>query len=359
MDEVSAFSEAGSLEELAGTALDFVKGLGACEVGIATLETLAGGPPTTDLTGVLPQAKAAICFALPFDQSLIPPYLSKRDRFAHARDNIHASTVATGIAHKLGDFLRMKGHPSVGVSANDEYRSDQPLGIYSMIPPIAHRYLAVRSGVGWFGLSGNVITKSAGSAVCLATVVTAAELAPTDPLPADDNYCDRCGTCVASCVSGFIDMKEETSVTLGGVEFTYSKRGDYNRCGLVCGGFTGLHPSGKWSTWSPGRFAVPKDDAEIGDATRSAFAAHAQWPRVDWGAHNGLAPKKVWQTCGNCQLVCVPDKEERKRRLQLLKKSGVVVQNHDGALEAVSPEKARERLASMSPERRALYGGEP
>jgi len=65
--------------------------------------------------------------------------------------------------------------------------------------------------------------------------------------------------------------------------------------------------------------------------------------------------KKLRQTCGSCQILCVPDKEERKRRYKLLVNSGVVVQNADGSLEAVPPEVALDRLAAMPPETRALY----
>jgi len=59
--------------------------------------------------------------------------------------------------------------------------------------------------------------------------------------------------------------------------------------------------------------------------------------------------------CGNGQLLCTPDKEERKRRFKMLAESGVVVQNADGSLEALSPEKAKERIASLPPDVRALY----
>ena len=65
--------------------------------------------------------------------------------------------------------------------------------------------------------------------------------------------------------------------------------------------------------------------------------------------------KKLRQTCGSCQIVCSPDKEERKRRHEMLINSGVVVQNPDGSLEAVSPDEAEDRLARMSPESRGLY----
>jgi epoxyqueuosine reductase len=57
----------------------------------------------------------------------------------------------------------------------------------------------------------------------------------------------------------------------------------------------------------------------------------------------------------NCQLICHPDKDVRKYRYKLLLESGVIVQNPDGSLEAVSPEEAKKRLDEMNPEMRALY----
>jgi hypothetical protein len=57
-------------------------------------------------------------------------------------------------------------------------------------------------------------------------------------------------------------------------------------------------------------------------------------------------------------LICTPDKEERKRRHKLVKESGVIVQNGDGTLEAVTPEEARKRMDAMDPERRVMYEGE-
>lgn len=344
------------MKQLSETVLDFVECFEVCATGIATVETLAGGPPSANLTYVLRGAKSAICFAVPLDQSLIPSFLAKENRSDHERDNILTNTVATGIAQRLADFLNQEGYPSVPVSANDVYRADTPLGILDLCPPLSHRYLAVRSGVGQFGLSGNVITKKAGAGVILASVVTTAELVPTDPLPADEDYCDNCGLCIASCVSGFVDRQEKAHVSLGGVEFPYSKRRNYNRCGYVCGGYTGLHPSGKWSTWSPGRFAIPKNDKELTAAMLKAVALYNQWPKVEGGFYNFAAGEhRVWLTCGNCQLVCTPDPEERKRRYELLIDSGVVVQNPDGSLDSVSPDAAKRRLASMSPEVRALY----
>jgi len=39
----------------------------------------------------------------------------------------------------------------------------------------------------------------------------------------------------------------------------------------------------------------------------------------------------------------------------MLKESGVVVQNEDGSLEAVSPEHAKKRMQDLPTERRAFY----
>jgi epoxyqueuosine reductase len=342
-------------EELSRTVIDYVMCQGACDAGIATVKTLAGGPPSVDLSYVLPGAKSVISFAIPLNQSLIPPFLMKKDFLSHERDNVLRNVQSSGISLGLADFLEQKGHPSLPLAANEKYRSDTPRGLYDMMPPISLRYLAVRSGVGHFGLSGNVITKNEGAAIILGATVTTAELAPTDPLPQEDNYCDGCRLCMAACPSGLMHPKQETCVTLGGLEFTYSKRRAYIRCEYVCGGFAGLHSSGKWSTWTPARFRIPEKDEEFLEVFRPAAKAYWQRPECEGGFYHPLMKKKLRQTCGSCQIVCSPDKEERKRRYEMLVNSGVVVQNPDGSLEAVSPGEAKERLAGMSPELRVLY----
>jgi len=343
-------------KELTRLLTDYALGDGACAVGICTTETLAGGPPSTDLSYVLPGAKSAVSFAIPLDQSLIPPYFRKQDRRAHERDNLEANGRSSGLASHLAHFLTMKGYPSKPVLANEVYREDTPGGWMDMHPDISLRYLAVRSGVGMFGLSGNVQTPKEGAAVILGATVTTAELEPTDPLPEEDNYCDDCKLCMAACSSKLMDDSEKHTVTMGGKEFSYSKRRSYHRCDLVCGGFTGLHPSGKWSDWSPGRFEIPDKDEEFLPVLVDAIGAWSTRPAIPGGHYHPLMPDgKLALTCGNCQLVCHPDRDERKRRYKMLVNSGVVVQHPDGSLEAVSPEEAKKRLAAMSPEQRAMY----
>ncbi|MHC4215418.1 MAG: epoxyqueuosine reductase [Planctomycetota bacterium] len=329
---------------------------GAIDVGIVTTETLEGGPPSADLSYVLEGAKSAVVFALPLDQQEIERFIKKEDFAGHCLDNIRTNTLASGIALDLTRFLEMKGHAAVPVESNLVYRKDTPRGPYDEKPPISHRYLAVRAGIGCFGLSGNVIRNEEGAAIILGSVVTDSQLVPTDPLPAEANYCDECKLCQASCASGLMHLDEKTTVTMGGVEFTYSRRKSYNRCDYVCAGFAGLSKSGKWSTWSPARFPIPDKDEEFLDAIRTAVKPYVHRPRPGVGFYHSLMPgSKLQNTCGHCQIICHPDKDVRTKRLKTLMEAGVVIQLEDGSLKAVSPEEAEAYLAGLSPEKRALY----
>ncbi len=344
------------MDDLKQHTVDYLTTFGASHVGIATLETLSGGPPSTDLTYVLPDAKSVIVFAYPFDNNLIPPYLKKEERFDFEQDYYKANYSATGLAMWGAHELKHNGYSAVPVLTNNSYRNDTPMGIHDMQPDLSLRYLAVRSGIAHFGLSGNVLTNEHGPNVILGALVTSAQLEPTEPLPDVENYCDACRLCRAVCAGNSIDPDEKTHVTMGGLSFEYSKMRSYMRCTYVCGGFTGLHESGKWSTWSPGRFPIPKDDQGFNDAIIKHFRAYANRPPMAGGYRNILMPStKVYQTCGNCQLICHPDKSVRKQRYKMLTESGVVVQHEDGSLERMSSQDAVHFIAKLPAERKKLY----
>jgi epoxyqueuosine reductase QueG len=344
------------METMTNRIKELAKCLGATAVGISTNETLAGGPPSVDLAYVLPGAKSAISFLLPLNQTYIEPFLQKKDRHSHELDNIRTNTLATGISFEIASYLTQKGYPSVGQTANIAYRTDTPNGPFDEKPPISHRYLAVRSGIGHFGLSGNVITDKNGAAVILGSLVTTAQLIPTEPLRPEDNYCDGCRLCIASCASKYMDPDKKTLVRLGNFDFSYWTRRHHSRCDYVCGGFTGLHKSGKWSTWSPARFPIPEKDEEFSAAIIDTAGPYRKRPREEGGFFHFLMPgNRINFTCGHCMLVCHPDKEVRKKRHKMLISSGVVIQRPDGSCEAVSPEEAKNRFKDMAHEQRSLY----
>jgi epoxyqueuosine reductase QueG len=334
---------------------EIIRSYGGSRMGIASRETLAGGPPSADLTYILPEAKSAVTFALPLNKKFIRPFLAKEDRLSHERDNLQVNILATGLAAHIAKHLEQKGFPSQGVVSNESYRDEKPWGRLGMNPDLSHRYLAVRSGVGWFGFSGNVITPEYGAAVILGTCVTAAELEPTPPLPAGENYCNECKLCLASCCSGLMDSQERSKVMMGGLEFSYSKRKNYLRCEFVCGGMTGLHPSQKWSTWSPGRFFIPDGDKDFREAMIKGIKAYDRRPPMGGGFPHVLMRSKLYLTCGHCQLLCWPNPEDRKENFRILTSSGVIIQKSDGSLQNVAPEEGAAYVKALSEDRRNLY----
>jgi epoxyqueuosine reductase len=63
--------------------------------------------------------------------------------------------------------------------------------------PVLERSWAQKSGLGWIGKNGNLITKSNGSFFFIATLITDLELEADDPFIKD--YCGTCTKCIDSC----------------------------------------------------------------------------------------------------------------------------------------------------------------
>jgi epoxyqueuosine reductase len=63
--------------------------------------------------------------------------------------------------------------------------------------PVLERAWALRSGLGWVGKNGNLITKSAGSYFFIATLITDLALDYDDPYVKD--YCGSCTRCIEAC----------------------------------------------------------------------------------------------------------------------------------------------------------------
>ena len=63
--------------------------------------------------------------------------------------------------------------------------------------PVLERTWAEKSGLGWVGKNGNLITKEDGSFFFIATLITDLELETDDPYARD--YCGTCTKCIDSC----------------------------------------------------------------------------------------------------------------------------------------------------------------
>lgn len=68
--------------------------------------------------------------------------------------------------------------------------------------PVLERSWAQRSGLGWIGKNGNLITKQSGSFFFIATLITDLELEYDDPFAKD--YCGSCTRCIDACPTGAI-----------------------------------------------------------------------------------------------------------------------------------------------------------
>ena len=353
-----------------------LKELGAIRVGFVTLETLAGGPEGANLKYLLPSAESAVCWAIPLQMDLIRPYLGKTHpnaRGDHEKDNIEVNIKSSSMSRTIAKFLVEKGYEAASVIANNKYREDDPSWNVTLPPEISLRYLAVRSGVASFGWSGNVGIKGYGTVIILGGTITNAKLEPTDPIPESESFCDECKICTKVCAFQMFSPDEKVDVTLGGHTFSYSKRINKLRCVLTCGGFNGLHKSGKFSTFSPGRYDYPENPMEVTRALTAAMAGQRKRPLIK-DSSKGYIPASfsggkgasslpteetkndvVQLSCGNCQIICWGDPKETAKNYKILVNSGCVIQREDGTLEVFPPDKAKEEFEKMPLKRQRWY----
>jgi epoxyqueuosine reductase QueG len=334
---------------------EFLLEKGAIKVGFANKKTLAGGPPSIDLDYRLEGAKSAISFALPMNRDHIRLFLAKKDRSPHENDNIATNLKCRDLSWELATMLKSEGHLSKGCAANQKYRQEVENWQLHLHPDLSHRYMAARSGVGSFGWSGNVGIKDFGTAIMLGTAVTVAELEPTDPETREEQFCDQCKMCVSACATDMFDREKEESVTLGGKEFKYAFRNEILRCNLCCGGITGLSTSGKWSTWSPGRYELPLEQEKLIGVAMNASQGYMKRPPIPGGYVNVVNNARTYMTCGNCQIACWGNKNDTAENVKILHNSGCVIQNPDGEIRVYPAEEAAEKFEQLPVDHRAHY----
>lgn len=319
--------------------ISLARKMGVDKIGFTSRERLNDAPPSGDLGFTLPSAKSAISLLAAFDKRAIRAYLGKKDWMSHINDHKEKYMKLKKAGLAIEGLLREKGYEASVPYLNFDYRQDQPFA--ALKPPLSHRYVAVASGLGWLGWSGNMLTPEYGATVALASVVTSAELEP-DPLIEGD-FCTNCRLCVATCASHFISMKDEIKVTVAGRTYTHNKKASNMRCDVTCGGANGARgPDAKWSTWSyklldlPGPGDDKEFDRRVLEQSRDpknrllkilVDAEKLQmrdWEHFDW------ILDKLLLTCGNCMLICWPEMKDRKENYRLLTTSGKVVKGENG-----------------------------
>jgi epoxyqueuosine reductase QueG len=321
---------------------------GAALVGIASRERLTDAPPSGDPGYLLPTARSVISFAIPYKREMLRDFFTKKDWLSWNLDKKENTRLLYVISDHVSECLTAKGYDTCIVDVNVNYRPEPGAAnvheIVTMYPEFAHRYGAVAAGIGRLGWSGNVITPRYGSAVQIGTVLTSAKL-ESDPL-LEENPCDRCKMCVASCPVEMMHKQESVEVTVAGITEEISRKRTNNCCWIGCSGYHGLSFNRKWSNWSPYRVHTPlaEDDKEI-DALCTRIRKVD--PDSDLDEYNVYTdyrksffdPDYIYNSvCGNCANVCWADRKDRIENRKLLANSGIVVLKANGERAAVHDE---------------------
>ena len=135
-----------------------------------------------DPTKLVPGAKSVITLLLnyfpPKQQNQEAPQISK---YAYGKDYHEV------IREKLKKFLQL-----IKENIGDVHGRG-----FADSAPVLERSWAQKSGLGWVGKNGNLITKNNGSFFFIATLITDLELEADDPFAKD--YCGSCTKCIDAC----------------------------------------------------------------------------------------------------------------------------------------------------------------
>ena len=134
-----------------------------------------------DPTKLVPGAKSVITILKNYYPSQTSPAENKISKYAWGKD------YHTVIKHQLK-----------GLIAELQSKIGQFNGRgFVDSAPVLERTWAQKSGLGWIGKNGNLITKDSGSFFFIATLITDLDLIADDPFARD--YCGSCKRCVESC----------------------------------------------------------------------------------------------------------------------------------------------------------------
>jgi ferredoxin len=353
---------------------------GCNAVGVCNRAGLEGGPPSTDLTRQLAGARSAIVVAFPIDEASIDLYMGKIDHYPYKKDTTRTNEIVNELLSEMAIQLRELGYEAENVNPANTIADGQsdvmPQNEWQekaaernpateadiamrALPLISQRHLAAASGVGFFGMSGNILTESHGATVTLGALITTADLPPTPVLPPEVNYCDECNWCGNVCPTRYMSRTEFTTVKMGDHgHHKYAAREHHSRCASHMMGATGLSRDGKFSSWGPARKQLPDNDGELMQKMGELLGDLEKRPPVPSGYDEGrgmTGKMAAAPLCSACNLVCHPEKKVRAKRMKMWLQGGVTVQREDGTIETMPLDEARAHLDAMTAEQRALY----
>jgi len=354
---------------------------GADLVGICSANSIKD-KDFSDPNYLLPGAQSVVGIAVKFDDEKVRKYLSKEEYLPLCYEEGDTTKKLKKIGEKIKVFLEEKGFKAYNCDCNYDYRNvnktsksvitsirelidlinkenDENIELtkkeektitmlkkmilpglrktpMQLLPSLSHRCVAVASGIGRVGWSGNVITKDFGARVLLNSVITEAKLTADEPMKI--NPCRRCKICEKSCQGGLFDKDSEETINIAGIEETIAKRNNYAYCIAVCSSMIGQNKFKEWSTWSPFRFDdiehLPLDNSVVlyvqnmfvKGIEKGGEQAENVLRLVEntFLGRNNKPAEDFRPTCGFCQLVCGPTMQNKKESYKLIVSSGSI-----------------------------------
>jgi len=334
---------------------------GADLVGICSADSIKD-KDFSDPNFLLPGAQSVISIAIKFSDDAVKKYLSKEEHKPLLLEEGLITKRLKKIAEKIKLFIDEKGFEAYNCDCNYDYRNigtkgkiivstlrtlidlinkekDKSVELtekekktlsslkklmlgglrktpMNLVPSLSHKCVAVASGVGRIGWSGNLITENYGARVLLNSIITTAKLKPDKPL--EENPCVNCKLCEKSCQGGLFAKDDEETIIIAGIEETIAKRNNYAYCIAVCTGMSGQNKFKEWSTWSPFRFddieRLPLDDT-VASYVQNMFAKAVEKGGAEaeniyrlvensYLGRNDKPAEDFRASCGFCQMVC-------------------------------------------------------
>jgi epoxyqueuosine reductase len=176
--------------------------LGAREIGVTRAESLRNVPPLYEnLMKILPQAKSIVSFLVPFPKGCL--HLLKEPQRAmpfYVRLAGIGGRRLDEISIDLSLYLEEEGFLAAPVFICTPLEMPKSFDLWGYLSQID---LAARSGLGWIGKNGLLISPKYGPRVGLGTVVTDAPL--EEDLPLKKTCPDDCSICVEKCPAEALD----------------------------------------------------------------------------------------------------------------------------------------------------------
>ena len=154
-------------------------------------------------------AKTVISIFLPYDRAVVDA--NKKDPLEPAVEWVYTRIDGQRFLLALGDLisdtLKSDGYNAITPCTEERFimrAGDDPAPGTEHIPKFSsnwsERHVGFAAGLGTFGISTNFISKYAGTAGRLLSIITDWETTP-DPIEYDDflEYCNSCGVCIRRC----------------------------------------------------------------------------------------------------------------------------------------------------------------